>query len=132
MGNPFIAESLNGMSIIDDSKLCGILVRTDRRNPAKVRVADLANLKPQTEPYPVGYGEFNVASDKYWGSHVVVVKRGQQAVIEGKVKLCFFMRVAAGTDDRAARIASEDAWNFRKTVYDVKGDLWHEYFTKLL
>ena len=130
LGNPFTAENFDGMSIIEDERLCGILVRSEKNNPAKVRVSDLANLKPQTNPYPIGYDEFDVGSGKYYGTHVMIVKRGQQAVIEGRVKLCFFMRVALGTDARDAMIASEDAWNFRQTVYDVSGDKWHEYFTK--
>ena len=130
LGDPFIAENFDGMSIVEDRKLCGILVAPEKGNPAKVRVADLANLKPQTGSYADGYGEFDVASKKLFGSHVVIVKRGQQAVLEGKVQLRFFVRVLRGSDDRVARITAEHAWNFRRTVYDTSGPLWHEYFTK--
>ena len=130
LGDPFIAENFDGMSIVEDRQLCGILVAPEKGNPAKVRVADLANLKRQTESYAVGYGEFDVASKELFGTHVMIVKRGQQAVFEGKVPLRFFVRVLRGTDDRVARIAAENAWNFRTTVYDTSGPLWHEFFTE--
>ena len=120
------------MSIIEDTRLCGVLVATETGNPAKVRVADLANLKPQTENYPVGYGEFDVASRKYSGSHVVIVKRGQQAVFAGKLKLRFFVRVSLGTENGAARIAAERAWDSRNSVYDTGGLLWFQYVLKRL
>lgn len=117
------------MSIIDDRRLCGILVATDQRNIfAKVRVADVANLKPQTEKYAVGYGEFDVSSKKFFGAHVVIVKRGQQAIIEGDLLLRFFVRVVQGTEGRVAKIAAKDAWNFRQAV-DKRGPRWHEHFT---
>ena len=130
LGKPFIAESFDGMSIIEDRRVCGVLVATEKNNPAKVRVADLANLKPQTGKYAVGYGEFDVASQKLFGSHVMIVKRGQQVVIEGKIKLRFFLRVVTGSDNHYIRMINENAWNFKKSVFDASGPLWHEYFTK--
>lgn len=129
LGDPFMTPTFDGIQVLEDRRLCGILVASDKARPAKVRVADLKNLKPQTEKYPIGYDEFDVATGKYYGSHVMIVKRGQQAVIEGRVKLRLFVRVVLGTDARSARVAAEDAWNFRSSLYDVSGDLWHEYFT---
>ena len=129
LGDPFIAENFHGMSIIEDTRLCGVLVATEKGNVAKVRVADLANLKPQTEKYPVGYGEFDVASKQVSGSHVVIVKRGQQAILAGKVKLRFFVRVLLGTEDRLAKIAAEEAWDFRRSVFEMGKLRWHEYIT---
>ena len=120
---------------MEETRLCGILVATETGNPAKIRVADLKNLKPQEAPYPTGYGEFDVDSKKYSGTHVVIVKRGQQAIFEGKVKVRFFMRVVIGSvvtgsnTDYAKKIA-ENAWNFRIILFDVSGPRWHEYFTK--
>ena len=130
LGDPFIAENHDGISILDDRRLCGILVATEKDNPAKVRVADLANLKPQTGSYAVGYGEFDVASKTLLGSHVMIVKRGQQAVIEGRLRLRFFVRVSLDTDNRQARITAMRPWDSRESVYDTSGPLWHEYFTK--
>ena len=130
LGKSFVAESFTSMCIIDDRKLCGILVAPEKDNNSKLRVADLANLKPQTGRYADGYGEFDAATQKFSGSHVMIIKRGQQAVFEGKIRLRFFMRVVRGTNDRIKRITAEDAWNFRITVFGTKGPLWHEYFTK--
>ena len=130
LGDVFLARNFKGMSIVDDRRLCGILVATDQTNIyAKVRVADIANLKPQTEKYAVGYGEFDVSSRKFFGAHVVIVKRGQQAIIEGDLPLRFFVRVVLGTEGRVAKIAAKDAWNWRQGV-DERGPRWHEYFTK--
>ena len=130
IGKPFIAENFDGMSVIEDRRVCGILVAPERNNPAKVRVADLANLKPQTGKYADGYGEFDVATQKLVGSHVMIVKRGQSTVVEGKVKLRFFLRVLSDSDNHYIRSINEYAWSIRKCIFDTSGPLWHEYFTK--
>ena len=118
------------MAIIDSKSVCGILVATENGNPAKVRVGDLENLKPQETNYPVGYDEFDVASEKYHGSHVMIVKGGQKAVVEGNLKLRFFVKMWLSTDDSAAKTLGDLAWEFRKPVIGRRGPLWHEYFTK--
>lgn len=43
------------LGVVDGEKLCGILVVIES-SPSKVRVADLANLKPQTENHAMDMG----------------------------------------------------------------------------
>lgn len=63
-------------------------------------------------------------------SHVLIVRRNQQIVIEGKLTLRFFIRMPQGTGISKAKRVAELAWIRRDDFYDVSGPLWHEYFTK--
>ena len=128
LGEPFVAEHPYTMAVVDDKYLCGILVTTES-SPGKIRVADLANLKPQTEKYAVGYGEFDVDEKTLFGPHVMIVKPGQSAVIEGRPTLRFFVRVVPGTPEYKAKPVAEDAWTFRTIVCKEEAPVWHEYFT---
>ena len=116
------------MAIVEDESLCGILVTTENKK-GQIRVADLQNLKKQTERYAVGYGEWNIASKRFSGHHVMIVKRGQNAVIEGRPTLRFFLRVRPGMTKLAAGLVAEDPWTLRRTVHKPEFCVWHEYFT---
>ena len=117
------------MAIVDDEALCGILV-TPQIGGGIVRVGDFANLKPQTENFPMGYGELSTDPSKLRGPHVMIVKRGQSAVIVGEPTLRFFVRVAVGTAKSVANAVAEDIWFYRKSVSCWKCPVWYEYFTK--
>ena len=125
LGDPFIAEHEQGMAIVDDESLRGILVTTAQNHRGQVRVADLTNFKKRRERGFKGYEEIDINFEKPWSSHVIIVKRGQNAVIQGRPMLRLFVRVAPGT---AKEDACEDAWLFR-TTEDRVPPVWHDYFT---
>ena len=125
-----MANTFDGIAVMRSKILCGILVSTEFGNTAKVRVADLANLKPQREKFPVGYGEFDVDSRKYYGFHVVIVKRGQQVIIEGRVTLRFFMKLSSLAQEIPLKLTSDQIWDYRERVCGFQGGKWHEYFTR--
>ncbi|KAF6223124.1 hypothetical protein HO173_013286 [Letharia columbiana] len=131
LGKPFVAEQEDSMAILDDESLCGILVTTQSLRGA-VRVADLANLKKQREKGFVGYGEVKTHPKELWDFLVMIVKRGQNAVVEGSPTLRLFMRVAQGTAEDVAMLAAEDAWLFRTPAHvGMPSAVWHNYdFTK--
>ncbi len=109
---------------MDDKALCAILV-TRFGHHGKVRVGDFKNLKPQTEKYPIGYAELD--SERLSGPHIMIVKLGQVAVVEGRPGLRLFVRVPPGTADEDAKAAARKAWFYRE-VYP-KRLVWHDYFT---
>ena len=117
------------MGIIDDDSLCGILVINERKSRGQVRVGDLANLKTQRDKGLKGYDEIKADGDKWWTSRVIVVKRGQHAVIEGKARLRLFMRVEPGTAKEVAFARADNAWNSRKKVKLQVFSEWYEHFT---
>ena len=112
LGKPFTAKHSASIGVVQSLAVCGILVTT-QSSPGKVRVTDLENLKPQTEKYPIGYGEFDVSSKTLWGPHVMIVKRGQTVIVEGTPQIRFFVRVAPGTTEAGAKLVVEDAWLYR-------------------
>lgn len=116
------------MAIVDDESLCGVLVTT-RGHRGKVRVADLANLKKRREQGFVGYGEVDINPNEWWGTRVMIVKRGQNAVVEGRPTLRLFLRVRPGTAKDAALTACEDAWTFRQSVSHQLPLEWQDFFT---
>ena len=128
LGKPFTAQHSGSMGVMQSLAVCGVLVTT-HSSPGKVRVADLGNLKPQTEKYPIGYGEFDVSSEKLWGPYVMIVKRDQTVIVEGTPTLRFFVRVAPGTTEAGAKLAIEKAWLFRMIVSLQNMPAWHTFFT---
>ena len=117
------------MSIIDDDSLCGVLVTNERERRGAVRVGDLANLKTQRQKGCKGYDEIVTDGNPRWICRVIVVKRGQHAVIEGKATVRLFMRVEPGTVEKAALARADDAWNSRKKVKLHASSKWYEHFT---
>ena len=117
------------MGMIEDDSLCGILVTNERQWRGGVRVGDLANLKTQRQKGLKGYDEIVMDGNPWWNSRVIVVKRGQNAVIEGKATLRLFMRVAPGTAEKVAMARAEKAWKSRKKVNVYMYSKWYEYFT---
>ena len=117
------------MGIIDDDSLCGILVTNERQSRGEVRVGDLENLKTQRQKGLKGYDEIVADGKSWWTSRVIVVKRGQHAVIEGNATLRLFMRVEPGTAEKVALARAENAWNSRKTVKLPASSKWYEHFT---
>ena len=117
------------MAIVDDESLCGVLVTT-KSHGGKVRVADLANFKKRREQGFVGYEETDINPKESWGSRVMIVKRGQSAVIEGRPTLRLFLRVRPGTSKSDARSACLLAWVYRKSISHGLPPVWHEYFTQ--
>ena len=115
------------MGIVDDDSLCGILV-IDQRQWGEVRVGDLANLKTQRQKHWKGYDEIVIDDNAWWSSRVIVVKRGQNAVIEGRPTLRLFMRVEPGTAEKVAMARAENAWNSRKKVDLHMSYEWYDYF----
>ena len=117
------------MGIIDDDSLCGILVTNEHERRGAVRVGDLANLKTERQKGRKGYDEVVTDRNSWWTSRVVVVKRGQHAVAEGKATLRLFMRVEPGTAEKVALARAERAWNCRKKVKLHASSKWYEHFT---
>ena len=117
------------MGIIDDDSLCGILVTNGHEWPGAVRVGDLANLKTERQRGRKGYDEIVTGTNSWWTSRVIVVKRGQHAVVEGKATLRLFMRVEPGTAEKVAMTRADDAWNSRKKVKLYAWSRWYEHFT---
>lgn len=106
------------MGILDDKKLCAILVTTESDRGA-VRVADVANVGKQREKGFDGYGKIDINPPnpkEVWGAHVILVKHGQTAVVEGRPTLRLFVRVQVGTGEEVGMACAEDAWTFRHTV----------------
>lgn len=128
LGPPFVAEYDQGMAIVDDESLCGILVTTKSQR-GKVRVADLVNLKKRREQGFVGYEELGVDPKESW-TRVMIVKRGQNAVIEGRPTLRLFVRVRPGTSESDGLTACLDAWLYRQSILQRIPPIWHEYFTR--
>lgn len=114
------------MAILDHKSLCAILVTT-RGHRGKVRVTDRANLKRLRARWHQGYEEVDVKPTEAWGSLVVIVKRGQQAVVEGKPTLRLFARVKPGTAADVASETCEDPWTYRRIVGLPDGVLWHDF-----
>lgn len=129
LGEPFVAEHEHSMGIVDDESLCAVLV-TNRSRRGTVRVSDLANLKKTRERWRKGYEEVVVDPRARWGCLVMIARRGQNAVVEGRPTLRLFMRVRPGTPADVALAACEDAWTYRRTEYLRNGPVWHEHFTK--
>ncbi len=129
LGGPFIAEHEQGMTIVDDESLCGILVPSVQIHRGQVRVADLANFKERRERGFKGYDEIDINFERPGYSYVIIVKRGQNAIIQGRPRLRLFVRVARGTAKEHAMLACENAWSSRATAYLVP-PVWHDYFTK--
>ena len=129
LGSPFIAEHEQSMAIVNDESLCGILVATAQSRRGQIRVADLANFKKRRERGFKGYDEIDLNFKKPWSSQVIIVKRGQNAVIQGRPMLRLFVRVKPGTPKDLAMLACEDAWLSRTTEVQVPS-VWHDYFTK--
>ena len=117
------------MAIVDDPTLCAILVIPQYLG-GTVKVGDFANLIPQTGRRPVGYAELNDQRQDLRCSHVMIVKRGQNAVIMGFPKIRLFVRVPLGTTKEVAKFIADDVWAHRKTVTTCEPPRWHEYFTK--
>lgn len=117
------------MAVVDDESLCGILLTT-KSHRGKVRVADLENLKKRREKGLAGYAEIDVNPKESWGSRIMVVKRGQNAIIEGRPTLRFFLRVRQGTSKSDARTACLDVWLYRRSILQGVPPVWHEYFTQ--
>ena len=117
------------MGIIEDDSLCGILVTNERESRGKVRVGDLENLKTQREKGLKGYDEIVADGKSWWTSRVIVVKRGQHAVIEGSATLRLFMRVEPETAERVALAKADNAWNSRKKVKLDASSKWYEHFS---
>ena len=117
------------MGIIEDDSLCGILVINEHRSRGEVRVGDLENLKTERQKGRKGYEEIVADGNPRWTSRVIVVKRGQRAVVEGKATLRLFMRVEPGTTEEVALARAEDAWTFRKQVKLRVFFDWYDHFT---
>ena len=117
------------MVIIDDDSLCGILVTNEREKRGAVRVGDLDNLKTERQKGWKGYDEVVSDGKSWWTCRVIVVKRGQHAVFEGKATLRLFMRVEPGTAEKVGLARADNAWNSRKKVKRHAYCEWYEHFT---
>ena len=115
----------DGIGILEDEAVCAVLVDVAPGFCARIKVGDLTKLKPQTGKCLVGFGivETNPA---YRGSHVIIVKRGQTAVIDGKAILRLFVRVPLGTAKGIAQLVAANAYESRKTAHYSKGNAWHD------
>lgn len=130
LGEPFTAEQEGSMAIMADESLCAILVITQQESDCgKVRVTDIANLKKQRQKGCHGYGEVDIDPRVFWGSLVMIVKCGQNAVVEGSLRLRLFVRVQRGTAEGVAMAVCEDAWTLRHSVSLRENSVWYEHFT---
>ena len=130
LGEPFFSDNIHGIAILDDEAICAVLVDKAPGCRAKVRVGERAKLKPHADKYPIGYDIVDTEPHRFRGSHVMIVKRGQATVIEGRAIIRLFVRVPPGTAENQARLLAADAYDSRKVIFYSKNSTWQDHFAR--